>query len=246
MLIGLVTEPLLNTRKNWFKRLFRIKTYKKIQNIEAGIDVFAVELPYSIKELNAKTHIGLERYFNKIVERLEKQMVATVLSDGLKELCQSKGILQRQIDDSKPKKLFLKLCPDCIRQTAKLCGFQLIDSVLCIRDTKMDRISEYLLRELCYDVNNIVVCTKNRVAAEEICERFYDETGLLVRVLDAEMVSDIIVDVDNAVVLIKKDLYIKSADLGYDFQGYKVNHLEFAQIINKKEFNNIKWNYSYE
>ena len=246
MLIGLVTEQPANTRKNWFKRLFRIKTYKKIQNIEAGIDVLVVEIPYSVNELEGKTPSRLERRLYKVIEQLEKQVTAMILSDNLKELCKSKGILQRQTDNSKTKRLFLKLCPDCIRQTAKLCGIQMIGSVLCIRDTKMDRISEYLLRELCYDVNNIVICTKNRKVAEELCERFYDETGLLVKVSDADISADIIIDVDDATVSVAKDLYVKDADLGYDFQEYKANHLEVAQIINKKDFDKIKWNYSYE
>ena len=246
MLIGLVTEQPLNTGKNWFKRLFRIKTYKKIQNIETGIDVLAVELPYSVAELAGKSSSRVERWLSKIIERLKRQTETVILSDEVKELCKIKGILPTQTDDSKTKRLFLKLCPDCIRKTAKQCGIQLIESVLCIRDTKMDRISEYLLRELCYDVNNIVVCTKNLKAAEDFCERFYDETGLLVKVSEVDVTATITIDVDDAVVSVKKDLYVAGADLGYNFGEYKVNHLEVAQIINKKDFDRIKWKYLYE
>ena len=96
MLIGLVTEQPLNTGKNWFKRLFRIKTYKKIQNIETGIDVLAVELPYSVAELAGKSSSRVERWLSKIIERLKRQTETVILSDGVKELCKIKGILPTQ------------------------------------------------------------------------------------------------------------------------------------------------------
>lgn len=248
MLIGLVTEQMPHTRKSWLIRLFRITTYKKIASPQNGFVALLAELPYSIKWLERQTPQRLERLMVKTLAKLEKQASKQVLSEYLKKLCQSKGVLSEKTDNYKARRLFLRLSSQCIRQTAKKCGIRLIDAVVCIRDTKMDRISEYLLKELCYDVNNIVVCTKNQAGAKAICESFYDETGLLVRILDTDdfVNSDIMVDVDEAFIKFGRDLYVTGADLGFDFKGLYFNHFEIAHLINKKDFEKIKWIYSYE
>ena len=247
MILGLVTEQKPNTRKNWFKSLFAKITYEKLESPENEFTLVIVQIPFPQSKLKNMSTKKIEKLVEKAFRTLKNKTDKVILSEPLKNLCADKKICRVEAESPKGKELLLKLAPLCIRTTAKNCGISLINSVICIRDSKLDRISEYLLRELCFDANNIVLSTENQIKAEALCDSFYEETGLLVRLAGERKIRyDIVINVDQGRIEFGRDLFIRDANLGYNLNGFKANHLEIAQITNKKNFAKIKWKYSYE
>ena len=111
----------------------------------------------------------------------------------------------------------------------------------------MDRISEYLARDMCFDTKNIIISTKTKEQANRFCEDFYDETGLWVRVTDySDATGGIYIDVDKAEIGFGKNLYVRSIDFGFDFSGYSVNQQDALVHLRGFKRDKIKWCYDYK
>ena len=241
MVLGFVTEQKPNTRKKRLIKLFTKITCQMVENPENGFTLLIVELPVSEQLLKKMPAKRLKKLLDKALSIVKKQTDKVVFSNLLKKCCAKKNIPVIGPEPQKCKELLLKLAPQCVRTTAKNCGISLIDSVICIRDTKLDRISETLLRELCFDVNNVVLSTQNQVKAKALCDGFYEETGLFVRTFGEQKIRyDIIIDVDEGKIGFGRDLFVCEADLGYNLEGFEANHFEIAQMMNKKSFNKIR------
>ncbi len=248
MIIGLVTEPKTYTRKILIKRFLGIRICDNIKNPSNPFELYAELLPFSNKRLEAMSCRRLRRLLDKQLQRLKKRGVTKfMLSDYLYRLCLSKNIDTSLFSNGHGEKLFLMILPLCIRQTAKKHNINLLLSSICISDTKMDRISEYLMRELCFDTKKLVLCTDNTVSAKKFCESFYDETGLWVEVISAiNSDTDIVIDVNRCELRIGRDLFVRDAGFGFDFCGYKINQCDIASLLQSPDTANIRWIFSYE
>ncbi len=247
MMIGLISEPGSYSRKLLIKRLLGIKAFDRIINPANPFEMYAEVLPFSNKHLESMSLKRLTKLINKKTQLLEKLGITKfILSDYLYRLCISKCIATNRFANGHGKKLFLTISPICIRQTAKKYNIDLLHSSICISDTKMDRISEYLLRALCFDTKSLSLCTNNTNAAANFRESFYNETGLWVDIaatLNSD--SDIIIDVDRCQIKIGRDLFIRGAVFDFDFSGYSVCHTDIASLLTKPDLTNIYWVYSY-
>ncbi len=247
MTIGLVSEPKSYSRKLLINRFLGIKISDNIINSANPFQIQAEILPFSNKRLENMSAVRLNRLINKKVRNLEKSGITNfILSDCLYRLCQAKNVALHRFSNGCGKNLFLALSPLCIRQTAKKQNINLLRSSICISDTKMDRISEYLLRELCFDTKTLIFCTSNTKSAEAFCESFYDETGLWVDVRrTVASAADITIDIDKCEVKIGRDLFIRDAILGFDFFGYSVRQCDAASLLKNPDLTHIRWVYNY-
>ena len=243
MNLGLITEPKVYTRKMFFKRLFGILIKDRIEKEENPFRIEVRVLPLKVKTIEKMPKKRLKRYIKKASEELSKSGAEKIV---FSKFLRSFGLENNQ-DDYKERELFLKLAPLCIRQTAPLCGVDLMRESVCIRAIKMDRISEYLARDMCFDTNNIIINTKTKEQANRFCEDFYDETGLWVRVTDySDATGGIYIDVDKAEIGFGKNLYVRSIDFGFDFSGYSVNQQDALVHLRGFKRDKIKWCYDYK
>ena len=248
MTIGLISEPKSYTRKLLIKRFLKINVSDNITGTLNPFDMYAEVLPFSNRYLESMSANRLNKLINKKIHRLEKYGITKfILSDYLYKLCQAKDITTSSFANRCGKKLFLAISPLCIRQTAKNHSINLLRSSVCISDTKMDRISQYLLRELCFDTKKLILRTNNTDAAKNFCERFYDETGLWVEVSSVlNLNTDILIDVDNCEIKIGRDLFIRDARFDFDLCGYSVCHTDIASLLATPDLSHIQWVCGYE
>ena len=246
MTIGLVTQAKESQRQNFLKRLLRKKLKKMEKGDKNPFDLIVETIPFSEETLEKMSSYHLEKLITKHYKHLKLCEVDEIIySDFLEKILMEKSILPYQ--QTGQNLFFLKKAPDCIRYTAEKCGIDLLKSTICIREFNAGRISEYLMRELCFDTKKIVLCTKNKKSAKAMCDRFYEETGLLVNIFDYdEKTADICIDTDANELKFGADLYVRDADLGFDFGGYPVSNMRAAGFLTEFTPQKIAWIYSHK
>lgn len=248
MKVGLVTQPRTYTGRIFLKRILGIRIKEEIKSALNPFDLVVGIVPFSEYRLKKMKGSRLETVIRKQQLYLSGCDVKKfVYSDFLKGLCKEKRVLLDEVGDEAGNAVFLKLSPICVRHTAKKCGMDLMNALVCIRDVKAGRISEYLMRELCFDTKNLVLCTQNKEHAENICEEFFEETGFLVNTLDYCIPkADICIDVDLGEISFGPDLYVRTLDMGFELNGHEVRHTEIAACLPEMWTSEIRWRYSYK
>lgn len=245
MVIGVITEA---KDKNIFKRIFRILTVKKLEAEENPFKLVVITIPYAVHKpgkMNVKCRSRLQK---KIIKKAKMYGVRRLFVSG-QAMCSAfenwKEPLLAPVNDG--KLLLLKLAPECIRKTARRLDEKLINQVVCISDSEMDRISEYLVRELCYDTKRIVLVTGKRELAERFSDAFFEESGLLVEVrTDLPGQQGILINVDEGYIKFGKDLYIQDIDFGYKLFGIDVKSIDVSACLRETLPLKFKGIYSYE
>ncbi len=247
MTIGIIAEPKSYTRKFFYKRLLNIHTFEKIKDAGNPFEAIVEIVPLSRKSLERMKAVRLKKLLFKKIKLLKKNGVTKyLLSDYLLHLCQSKGIDTDIFFNGSGRKLFLKLMPLCIRQIAKKSGIDLFSSMVCISDTKMDRISEYLMRELCFDTKKLYLSTQNIKSAKAFCENFCDETGLWIDICDSPNPHcDIVLDVDSCHIKFGNDLFIRDAKFDFNLCGFNICHTDIVTLLPNQNLIPTEWVCSY-
>ncbi len=244
MVIGVVTEA---KDKNILQRIFKVLTKRKFETEENPFKLVAVCVPYSSRELEKMDLRRVLRLFQKAVKKARKAGAERiVLSRSVMRLTRE---IQAELSDvslNAGKLLFLGLAPECIRKTAVETGEKLIYQSVCISDFEMDRISEYLVRELCYDTKRMTIVTQNVERAESFCEMFFEESGLLVEVRkDLPKRTGIFINVDYGFIRFGNDLYIRDIDFGYKLFELDVKSVDLAACLRENITREFKGVYSY-
>lgn len=230
MVIGVVTQPKKNTKAHVFKRIFGCIPVKRAVCAENPFELIIAILPYDAATLRRKSVLRVRKIAERAKRKLAKKGAEPVVfSETFMDIFCEKGLYEYCGQQKNSKELFLKYAPLCIRQTADEIGMKLFESRVCISDGEMERISEYLINSLCFDVKNLTVITQKEQKANEICEKFYDETGFLIEVrTDAAHKFDILIDVDKGCVRFGNNLAVRGADMGYNLFGYDINQQTLA------------------
>ncbi len=248
MTIGLVTEPKSYTRKHFFCKILKLRLSEKVENTDNPFILYAEILPFSSRDFERLSPKRLKNIIYKKIRLFKKNGITKlILSDYIFKLCNAKGIDMSSFANGDGRGLFLSLLPLCLRQTAKKAGIDLFLANVCIRDSKLDRISEYLIRQLCFDTKKLYLCTQNLKPAHKFCESFCDETGLWIDVIDKiGFHCDVMLDVDNYRLRIGNDLSVCDARFGFNFCGYNVCHTDVAALLTQHSLQPTDWVYSYE
>lgn len=225
--IGIVSERPRKKERLFFERYQRAV----IINDKNPFELVAVRIPYSSEQLEGISEQRLCKSVSKARNLLKNLGAEKILvSDGLKEYFDSE---QLSVKKSQRDEMFLLTVPRCIRQFSQKCGLMLPVHKICIRANKMDRITEYLLRELCFDARALILCTDDPKSALAICERLFDDFGLAVQVVEsfAEADADILIDTAAPSVRIGRDLIVDGAELDFELDGICVDFLEVAVCL---------------
>ncbi len=221
--LGIIAERQINGKRWLFEKLKSVE-YLSERN---PFELYVVKIPYR----QSKSITGLQRKIKKATKILGEQQVETIIfSKTLKEYCENLG--SERFPEER-NRLFLKISPMCIKQITSICGMNLLESEICIRDNNPGRIMEYLLKELCFETKRIVVCTKEKELAAKICDDFYEETGFLIDIskdTDA-MNADVEINVQKPSVRIGRDILIYGAELDFDLMDCDVDFLEVAACL---------------
>ncbi len=233
MKIGIVTEPPNYTGKTFWRRILNIPRRKEIKNNHNPFELIVLEIPIPLNSILELKPRKLERKLTNYRQSLLKKGIDRVIfSKFIKEVCKEKNIFFEDIYNKLQNEYFLRVSPLCIRDTAKQCSIDLMRESVCIRSAKLDRISEYLMQQLCFDTNNIFLSTQNIKEANALCEQLYDETGLLIKVLEyPKEYGRICIDTDTAEISFDKNLHIRELDLGFDLGGYEASQTEIAAFL---------------
>lgn len=248
MKIGIIAAPKAYKRRFFLREIFRIIKVEEVKSAANPFELVVGSLPFSEEKMKKMSARKAERLLLDAKNRLERLGAEDIVCCGfLKNLCREKEILSDMAADDRGDRLFLMMMPICIRETAKKCGTNLLDTSVCIRTDKAGRISEYLMQSLCFDTKNIVLCTRNKEQAQKICDRFFEETGLLVRNVGfEESPGGIVIDTEKGCVSFGRDLFVSEVDMGFDLFGYSVKHQEIAALLKDYKPHTLEWKYSYK
>lgn len=230
MHIGIVSEY---TGEN--QKIFCLK--KSIKEIITDgnnpFELTTVRLPYTadrIKKMTGKCRILL---IKKAVVFLKKSGVShIVLTDFLKKYSNEITVVCGGIPIADGRKEFYKYIPDAVRIAAKKCSIELLDAKVCISTIRADRITEYLLRELCYDIKNLTVCTEDTENAKMLCRGFSEETGFFPKITSTVQNSpnkaEVLIDLDNGRVRVGRNVVIDGVEFDFNLNDFEVNMLDIA------------------
>ncbi len=205
-----------------------------IMSPETPFEVVGIRIPCSqgrFEKLKSKTR---KKLVGKAKKRLIKEGVTEIVfSKTLKKYCEVDGLF-----DEKRKQIFLSMIPECIRILTGKYGIKLPANEICIKNALMDRINGYFLDEICYDAAKIRICTENTEKAKDICERFYEDTGLSVRVTKNSETSDadIFIDADFMRLRIGADILIDGNEFEMWLGDYFVDCLDVATCVRNVDF----------
>ncbi len=247
MVIGLVAEQKKKFKKT-VKDFFRKR--EKIFCIDSSNNQFEVvvyEVSCSGKKLIDMDTKRFKTVLERACESLKKNGAEKVVAtEYIKWLCFERGIRPDGINLDSGDKLFLQLVPEFVRRTAAKCSMDLMRSTICISSDKMDRISAYLIRELCYDTKRIIFLCRDYMKAKRFCDDFYDETGFSVKLSESfGGNTDIFIDTEENILRFGRDLYVTGADFGFDFEEYEVNMLDVAACLKRLDADKMICLYDY-
>ncbi len=222
MRIGIVAERRIKTL-NPFER------YKKewINSEKNPFELIIATIPYSIA--------GLDKTSPKRVKKAVFKAAKMLKASGADKILFSTFLSEYSDISTDSKNLALSgIIPDCIRTVAPKCGIFPPDCKICIRADKMDRITEYLATELCYDTKKLVLCISDNHGATDFQERFFNETGSLAEIsCKVPPDAEILIDLTDSTVRIGRDILIDGVELDLDMGGCSVNFLDVAACIGK-------------
>jgi len=218
--IGIVSERRIKSQ-NPFKRYQR----EQICNKKNPFELIILRIPYTAEELDKISSKRIKRAVFKAEKILKANGTDKIIFTAL---------LRKYSDtlNDPGNQIFFTLIPHCIRSVAPKCSIFPPDCRICIKTTEMDRITEHLATELCYDTNRLIICTPDRQNAASFQERFYDETGFLAEITDKCLAdAEIVIDLNQPSVRIGRDVRIDSVQFDFDLGGCDVNFLEVAACI---------------
>ena len=231
----------------FFARLFNRTTIVSVNSAKNPFCGLAAILPYKTKSLQKMSASKLNRRLCQGYSKLctlgaEK----IVLAKEIKQIISEKNITLPFIPAKNEKQLFFRYVPAALRKTAEKCGINLLEAFICIRDSKMDRITEYLIRELCYDIKNLTVETQNIPRAKVFCDRFFEETGFSVNLSATTPRNfDVLINADNCYFQIGQTLSVSEFDFGYELYGFDVASIDIADFLNSVNTDNLACIYKY-
>ena len=220
MLIGIISES-----TNEKKRVLGMLKRRKIEDVVAGTlpcRIIATEIFCRGKKISGKIENAAQRLRENGAERI-------ILSRGLKKY---RDMVNHKIWMGEDE--LYRCFPDCVRVVSEKCGINLLKSEVCISATKMDRISEYLLQNFCYDTKKITIYTEDSEAAETVCGKFYDDTGLSVHIsrdIKKADSADILVDVDKRNVRIGRNIVVDHAEFDLNIEKYSIDVLDIVTCL---------------
>ena len=249
MKIGIIVPPKAYKRGFLLKRILRIISVEEVKNAANPFELWIARVPFGEEKLKRMSPLRLENLLIRAKNKLNRLNPNGIVYDEfIKDLCIQKSILLGAAKNSVGDMLFLRMMPDCIRETAKKCKINLLDTAVCIREPKAGRISEYLMQELCFDTKKIVLATKDKEDSQKVCDRFFEETGLFVKnvAFDELPPWGIVIDIEEGMVSFGKDLYVKAVDLGFKLGDCNVRQREILALLKGYTPQKLKWMYSYE
>ncbi len=221
MQIGIISECGIKPR-NPFKRYRR----ELISSEKNPFELIIVRIPYTTREINKTSPRRIKRAVLRAEKILKKSGADKIVFTHL---------LNNYSDDltDSTNKIFYTLIPHCIRSLAPKCKISPPDCKICIKTAEMDRITERLATELCYDTKKLIICTPESHHAESFQEWFYDETGFFAEITDKYTAdAEIMINLNQPSVRIGRDILIDGIFFDFDVSGCDVNFLDIAICIN--------------
>lgn len=214
------------------KRFFGQYTKEFILNKKNPFELLVVTVPYSGCQFGKLRDSRKDRVISKAKSIMKKNGVERVFFSPSIE-CVLSDVYATADKCSAKDVLFPKWAYVCVRIFSKRYGIDLMESKVCIRHCRMDRISEQFISQLRFDTKNLAVCTKDFHGARTLREKLLDETGLAVKIADYEAWRDfdVVIDVDGAAVRIGRDLVVDGAVADFDLGGYDADLTEITAHV---------------
>lgn len=227
MRIGLISERVFGGRKMLFDRGYALE---KFEICDGMAEVFAVTIPFSEERLEKTSPRRISKSVDGALLRLKDEGVdAVVFSVALKKLLKPKSA-ERPCG----KEMLCLLAPDCIRGFAKKCGLELHRACVGISGDETGKICEYLTEALAPYVRTIRLCCENTATAKRLCDKAFDDTGMLMSVCDDKFDSgrdDVFIDTRRGTVRIGRDLTLDGAEFDMDLKGYRADTSDVAACL---------------
>lgn len=239
MLVGIVSECTDGVRTRKHRRFFKHYTVKHFENSDLAVELLAVSMPYTVPEFEKlkpeRKRKVIERAVLRLCEYGVRNIVFSSALAGYRE--SSKKIAGVKLLDGSD--IFYRFVPDMIRKAAKKCGLRLIDARIGIAALKMDRITEYLIRELCFDSKRMTLYTDATDSDSDFFEKMFDETGFAPELKGLNACDprhgDIFIDTDRHAVRVGRDMVIDSLELELDIGGYRIDTLDVAACLGTRK-----------
>ncbi len=228
MLIGIVSE------RTDEKTCFATFVKETIFDEHNPFGIVAIRLSHTAEKLEKFTSKRRTAIIRKAIRRLEKADVHhIVFSESLRKY--KHELMCEDVFVANGENIFYKFVPDAVRKAAHRCSVNLLASKVCITAAGQDRITEYLMREMCYDIKNLTVFTDDTERTQRMCESFAEDTGLFPQTSDiknsASKNADVLIDLDRHRVRVGRNVVIDGVEFDFKLNGYSVNMLDIAACL---------------
>lgn len=221
MQIGIISECKIKPR-NPFKRYLR----ELILSQKNPFELIIAKIPYTADDIDKISPRRIKKAVLKAEKLLKKSGADKIIfTHSLKEYS--------KVSTDSVNQIFYALIPLCVRSIAPKCNIFPPDCRICIKTAEMDRITERLATELCYDTKKLIIYTSDSHNAAEFQESFYNETGFFSEITDKYTAdAEIVIDLNQPSVRIGRDILIDGVQLDFDAGSCDVNFLDIAVCIN--------------
>ena len=209
------------------------------------LTLMPVYLPYSAARLKKMPERLAAYILGKTVSEYSEGGTEIVFSSQLRGIVRENARLSRTFGGyiCSDKGYMHTFMPDILRKIAPRCGIDPMRARVCISERKAGRISEYLMRELCFDVKRLTLCTEDLPAAEKMCADFAEETGFFPNIADFGSVgrrgADILLDADGCCVRIGRDLTVDGVELRLGGLAAAVENADVLRFVGRSDIRGL-------
>lgn len=215
------------------KRLLGKYTKEVVCHSENPFELVAVKLPYSTWDIEGLSAKKRKKIFEKGLSILREGSVdRIILTDFLQRYSTE---VNADSFELLKKRMFPQWAYLCVKILAEKQRMDLLNAKVCIRDGEKERISRNLMRELCYDTRNLIICTDDVVRVKADCEAFADESGMRVKVTDKIPSGDADVFIDGEACNIRfgRNMVVDGVAFDYETGGFLVDMTELTACVGK-------------
>lgn len=233
MIIGIISEQ---NEENMplYGKILRRQTAEAWKSTKNMFDTVAVHLPYTADEFprqkRKKQVAAVRRAYDYLIEHGAEYIFFTEKLGYCREFFSD----SEKLRFADGRECFFGIIPQVVRTAAKMCGIDLMCARVGIRDGGMDRITENLVRAMCFDVKNLSIFTNNPEHIQDFCGELFEETGFLPRVekdSGAEYRVDVFIDLARRCVRVGRDIVIDRVKFDFDLNGLDVDTMGIAVCV---------------
>jgi hypothetical protein len=229
----------LNCGASFFHKIFGRVLVKIVDLPGFNATIYAVVLPFNASELEKMPVKRRAKFLNKALRIFKKNDIKSIIyTREVKKIFSGQSIPTKYQGFSvfTGKGVFHEFVPEAVRRIMNRKNMSNLNMRLGISDRAMSIVTEYLVKNLCYDSKYIKIYTENLNKANELEDKVYNETGLALQISPLEnrdlYKSDIFIDVDELKIRMGRDLSVDGfVPVNVSVPGFDIDPMDLVECL---------------